>query len=426
MTDEAIEEQCKGKPRKIKAALRSYYADLNYVLDGWRTADVILDSQFPAEVLRRFGTMQEVEEALGRAAKYEKHPGVGVSRRIDMLGGRTTSHTGLMHLLANGTPEGGRSPAYVATSSDDDDSPRAPHRARRGRRAHRPSVLGDEESHGVGTRRFPEGDVRNSFGTRAANAFGLGWLRCSEATPPPSTPPPLPPSSLSKKSPTTITQPPPPKPQRTASEDESGFDSDSEPEPSEAGPRPRQSQNQGERRRLLEGQERRERGRPKSKSTGQYGGMGQTQAQTQNGGGNSVPTNVVVRATTPAGREIAAIEGPEGSEEVSSERAASRNCLPLTRSSRSHTRARRAPSIDVSKTSNSSAMPAIKPKPPSLWAPTILLQPRRHQIPTRIGTSWPTYLVAEESAIAKHCARLYLGGRSGKKGRSVLFSLRST
>ncbi|PWN25879.1 hypothetical protein BDZ90DRAFT_281267 [Jaminaea rosea] len=322
MTEEAIEEQCKGKPRKIKAALRSYYADLNYVLDGWRTADVILDSQFPAEVLRRFGTMQEVEEALGRAAKYEKHPGVGVSRRIDMLGGRTTSHTGLMHLLANGTPEGGRSPAYVATSSDDDDSPRAPHRARRGRRAHRPSVLGDEESHGVGTRRFPEGDVRNSFGTRAANAFGLGWLRYSEATPPPSTPPPLPPSSLSKKSSTTITQPPPLKPQRTASEDESGFDSDSEPEPSEAGPRPRQSQNQGERRRLLEGQERRERGRPKSKSTGQYGGMGQTQTQTQaqNGGGNSVPTHVVVRATTPAGREIAAIEGPEGSEEGSLDR----------------------------------------------------------------------------------------------------------
>lgn len=372
MSDEAIDAACKGKSRKVKAALRSYYADLNYILDGWRTADVIVDSQFPAEVLRRFGTMQEVEEALGRAKKYEKHPGVGVARRVDMLGGRTSSHTGLMHLLSSSTPDGGRSPYYAATSSDDEDSPGPAQTSRRVSKSagQRRQVSLDEEAG------RPHGQRRGSLGTRAANAFGLGWLRSSDA-------------ALK---------------QRTQSEDESGFDSDSEPEPTEAGPQPRKAgQARGERQRLLDGQERR--GRREGPT--EYGSATQ-----QNGSG--LPATTAVRATTPAGREAAALEGPQGSEEVSAGYAArvrSRaHILPLSHRAHWIVGSRKARIVKKLANKQRQRLPRATP----------------HQTRTRTETSSPTCQAAGVRGIARRCARRYLAGRRGKRAKSDRCNLPST
>ena len=56
-----------GKGKKNGAEIRAYYERLNSILDGWREVDEILDSQFPEEVMRRFGTVEEVERMkLGR------------------------------------------------------------------------------------------------------------------------------------------------------------------------------------------------------------------------------------------------------------------------------------------------------------------------------------------------------------------------
>lgn len=39
----------------------AYYERMNLILDGWREVDEIVDSQFPAEVMRRFGDVNEEE-----------------------------------------------------------------------------------------------------------------------------------------------------------------------------------------------------------------------------------------------------------------------------------------------------------------------------------------------------------------------------
>lgn len=58
-----------GKRKKIGASLRAYYERMNTILDGWREVDEILDSHFPEEVMRRFGTVEEVEETKRRGRK---------------------------------------------------------------------------------------------------------------------------------------------------------------------------------------------------------------------------------------------------------------------------------------------------------------------------------------------------------------------
>lgn len=319
--------------------------------------------------------MQEVEEALGRAKKYEKHPGVGVARRVDMLGGRTSSHTGLLHLLSSSTPDGGRSPYYAATSSDDEDSPGPAQTSRRvsKRAGQRRQVSLDEEAG------RPHGQRRGSLGTRAANAFGLGWLRSSDAA---------------------IKQ-------RTQSEDESGFDSDSEPEPTEAGPQPRKpSQARGERQRLLDGQERRGR----REGPNEYGST----AQQQNGSG--LPATTVVRATTPAGREAAALEGPQGSEEVSAGAALLCRLLPCSRlllfSHRAHSIVDSRKVRTVKKLANKQRQRLPRATP--------------HRTPTKTETSSPTCQVAGVRGIARPCAKLYLVGRRGKRAKSDRCNLPST
>lgn len=72
LDDEQVDEACRGKTRSVKSDLREYYEELNYILDGWRRADVVIESEFPAEVMRRFGTVEEVEQALGKLAHLQQ------------------------------------------------------------------------------------------------------------------------------------------------------------------------------------------------------------------------------------------------------------------------------------------------------------------------------------------------------------------
>lgn len=65
VSDEYLKEISKGK--KNGGDIRAYYERMNHILDGWREVDEILDSQFPEAVMRRFGTVEEVERMkLGR------------------------------------------------------------------------------------------------------------------------------------------------------------------------------------------------------------------------------------------------------------------------------------------------------------------------------------------------------------------------
>lgn len=45
VSDEQVEEQCKGKTRSVKTQLREFYEKQNYILDGFRQADVVIGSQ---------------------------------------------------------------------------------------------------------------------------------------------------------------------------------------------------------------------------------------------------------------------------------------------------------------------------------------------------------------------------------------------
>lgn len=283
MSDEAIEQQCRGKNRATKAALREYYADMNYILDGWRTADVILESQFPAEVMRRFGTVQEVEQALTKAKRYQRHLSNGAltPRGVNMVG-RTPSHPQLMHLLASSSPA--ESPG--ATSSDDDEDRRG---HRHGRQWYRP---GDEES---GSSVSPRHQA--PIGARAANAFGFTslWFRSGQSTPTT----PHAPKTGSKIAPIRS---------RTASEDESGFDSDSEPEPTQVGPSDRQPL-------LRKGDD--ERGRKPRGYGSNVNGNGEQMATPSH---HSKHPNVLVRAVTPTGKRVLALEGVQLSDEGSLDR----------------------------------------------------------------------------------------------------------
>jgi hypothetical protein len=67
VSEEFINEASKGK--KNKSDIKAYYEHLNGILDGWREVDEILDSQFPREVMRRFGTVEEVEQMKGKRRK---------------------------------------------------------------------------------------------------------------------------------------------------------------------------------------------------------------------------------------------------------------------------------------------------------------------------------------------------------------------
>lgn len=63
ISEESIGDVIRGK--KNGGDIKAYYERMNSILDGWRGVDEILDSQFPKEVMRRFGTIEEVEQMKG-------------------------------------------------------------------------------------------------------------------------------------------------------------------------------------------------------------------------------------------------------------------------------------------------------------------------------------------------------------------------
>ncbi|CAO1627421.1 unnamed protein product [Jaminaea pallidilutea] len=337
MSDEAIAAQCKGKSRAVKRGLQEYYSEMNYILDGWRTADIIIESQFPAEVMRRFGTVEEVQQALGKSKALDQWSRSTDLRRVAVGSGsnRTGSHTQLRHLLATssapGTPDGYHSPGLGMTSSDDEDDRRHRGRQRYDHRYHRHHADG----HGDEERGYDDHDERGagneSFGTRAAQAFGLGslWFRSGggrrtshSGEDHVSKPSPSPEASYKKRSSNALKsgqpysdqpyqssrQMPPSKQPRAKSDEESGFDSDSEPEPEGAGPKVRQAQ---EERKSLLRDGAGERGRTKLKNQN-YGSTADQTNSTNNGGNARVAGGtIVVRAFTPSGRQPISVENLE-------------------------------------------------------------------------------------------------------------------
>lgn len=88
--DQLTTRESRKKNNRSKAnakGLKAYYEKLNTILDGWREADEIVDSQFPAEVLKRFGDVDDEEikrvarEGLVRGNKYKFGGGSKKSRR---------------------------------------------------------------------------------------------------------------------------------------------------------------------------------------------------------------------------------------------------------------------------------------------------------------------------------------------------------
>ncbi|PWN20196.1 hypothetical protein BCV69DRAFT_312806 [Microstroma glucosiphilum] len=269
-SEEQIEEQCQGKPRAIRNALRSYYENLNYVLDGMRQADVVVESQFPAEVMRRFGTVEEVQQVKGKPNKRSRrnpaYPTPSSTPR--------RSHTQFLHLLStSAVSSGGRGYSNLShtdgySSEEEEGAEGGPSsadaptdRRRRPRRRPLKKSIQDLES---GTRR-PSSSVLN-----LASLWGF-------------------------------TRPNPTAPVNT--DEESGFDSDSEPEPEGAGPGQKKA---GERSGLID------RGRKR-----EYG--------TNKGTARTTPSSAIVRErTSDAGKEITSVENPEpGSAEGSLDRALS-------------------------------------------------------------------------------------------------------
>lgn len=269
-SEEQIEEQCKGKPRAIRNAIRDYYENLNYVLDGMRQADVVVESQFPAEVMRRFGTIEEVQQVKGKPNKRtRRNPAYPTPSSTPRR-----SHTQFLHLLSTSTvSSGGR--GYPALAQPDgysseeeggaDGEPSsieaAVDRRRRPRRRPRPKGSQDLES---GTRK-PSNSVLN-----LASLWGFN-------RPGPTAP--------------------------VHSDEESGFDSDSEPEPEGAGPGQKKA---SERSGLID------RGRKRD-----YG--------TNKGAAGAPKSSAVVRErASDAGNDLTSVENAEpGSAEGSLDRALS-------------------------------------------------------------------------------------------------------
>lgn len=268
-SDEQIEEQCKGKPRAIRNAIRSYYENLNYVLDGMRQADVVVESQFPAEVMRRFGTIEEVQQVKGKPSKRGRRNGgyptpSSTPRR---------SHTQFLHLLStSAVSSGGRGYSALPqldgySSEEEEDGDAEPSSVdaatdRRRRPHRRPRKQGSQDLES-GTRR-PSSSVLN-----LANLWGF-----------------------SRPGPAALVH----------SDEESGFDSDSEPEPEGPGPG---KKNAGERSGLVD------RGRGKDYGT--------------NKAARAPKASAVVRErTSDAGKEVTSVENAEpGSAEGSLDRALS-------------------------------------------------------------------------------------------------------
>lgn len=50
ISEEEIGARCNGKKRAVRKGLQEYYENLNYVLDGWRQADIVVDSQVSGKI----------------------------------------------------------------------------------------------------------------------------------------------------------------------------------------------------------------------------------------------------------------------------------------------------------------------------------------------------------------------------------------
>ncbi|PWN45904.1 hypothetical protein IE81DRAFT_129900 [Ceraceosorus guamensis] len=62
VTDEQVSAACRAAKERgngdNRAGIREFYAKQNAILDSWRECDLILDSQFPEEVIKRFGDVE--------------------------------------------------------------------------------------------------------------------------------------------------------------------------------------------------------------------------------------------------------------------------------------------------------------------------------------------------------------------------------
>ncbi|KAK0561552.1 hypothetical protein OC861_005762 [Tilletia horrida] len=73
LDEERVKEHVRAAPKKVRAALQEYYDSQLEILEGWREADEILESSFPKEVLRRFGTDQDVQRFTARSRFSQLH-----------------------------------------------------------------------------------------------------------------------------------------------------------------------------------------------------------------------------------------------------------------------------------------------------------------------------------------------------------------
>ncbi|KAE8219648.1 hypothetical protein CF319_g6695 [Tilletia indica] len=73
LNEDQVREHVKKAPKKIRSALQEYYDSQMEIIDGWREADEILESSFPAEVLRRYGTEDDVERFLAKSRFSQLH-----------------------------------------------------------------------------------------------------------------------------------------------------------------------------------------------------------------------------------------------------------------------------------------------------------------------------------------------------------------
>ncbi|CAD6980921.1 unnamed protein product [Tilletia controversa] len=73
MNEDQVRDHVKRAPKKVRSALQEYYDSQLEIIDGWREADEILESSFPTEVLRRYGTEDDVERFLAKSRFSQLH-----------------------------------------------------------------------------------------------------------------------------------------------------------------------------------------------------------------------------------------------------------------------------------------------------------------------------------------------------------------
>ncbi|KAK0533555.1 hypothetical protein OC835_002978 [Tilletia horrida] len=73
LNEDTVREHVQRAPKKVRSALQEYYDSQMEIIDGWREADEILESAFPTEVLRRYGTEDDVERFIAKSRYSQLH-----------------------------------------------------------------------------------------------------------------------------------------------------------------------------------------------------------------------------------------------------------------------------------------------------------------------------------------------------------------